>query len=792
MKTPVPFIRRLLSITLAFSCITGAAFGNGLIIIDEPIDIDIHIHPEPPRPHPPIIRPPRPPRPIHRHMPLDLKSQRVDVTIKDQLVTTEVKQIFENPTSRRLEGTFIFPVPRNARVDKFEMDVNGELVEAELLPADKARKIYEDIVRKAQDPALFEYAGRDLFKVRIFPIEPHSKKEVRIQYSELLSKDGNLVRYAYPLNASKYCRKPIDDFAMKVEIEASGGKALKTVYSPSHDVEVSRKGKRRAVLGMEEKNLATDQDFVLYYSLKPTGNDPVSVDFLTFHEDGTDEPGHFLLMLSPNVWEDDAEVEIVPKDVVFVFDTSGSMRGDKLEQAQAAMRFCIESLNPEDRFEVIRFSTEAEPVFEKLVKATDGNQKKALKFIDGVRAIGGTAIQEALSQAVDSAADAAEDGRPTQVIFLTDGKPTLGSTKTDVIVESVESAMGKKSVRVFCFGVGTDINTHLLDLVTEKTKALSQYVLPDEDIEEKVSTFYAKIADPVLADLKLSIEGVEWVRERYPKDLPDLFRGQQLLVLGRYERKKDKGDIVLTGWVNGKKAAFEFPAEFGDGGDEHEFIANLWATRRVGYLLDNIRLQGESDELKEEVAELARKYGIVTPYTTYLIVEDEARRDVPRQLRTQLFQGRTERESDGFSVVRPAAADPFADASQTRGNSIAEESGAAGVASATSTSELKQATGKVSVRRSNEAIARLGGAVRAEIPSQNIQGKTFYYQSTGVWMDGEAQKLDAAKAEKKRTIKFGSDEYFALLSENLQLTQWLSVGPNVQIVIDGELIEITP
>lgn len=790
-------MKSLLTFLLLAIAFSSPVFGNGLIIVTEPVD-DFTSIPRPPDR--------RPPRPIHQFMPLDLKSQRVDIKIKDQLVTTEVQQIFENQSSRRLEGTFIFPVPKNARIDRFEMEVNGELVEAELLDAKAARKIYEDIVRRAKDPALFEYAGRDLFKVRIFPIEPHSKKEVRIQYTELLPRDGNLVRYAYPLNVSKYCRKPIDDFAMKIEIEASGDNTLKTVYSPSHEVEIARKGKRKAVIGLEEKGMATDQDFVLYYSLRPGGDNPVALDFMTYHEDGTDEPGHFMLLLSPNLWDDDAEIEVTPKDVIFVFDSSGSMRGEKMEQAKEAMKFCIESLNPEDRFEVIRFSTEADPVFEELVKVTPKNRKKALTFVEKVRAIGGTAIEEALTEAIETATAAVEDGRPTQVIFLTDGKPTLGSTNEDVIVASVKKAMGeqKKQVRVFCFGVGTDINTHLLDRVTEETRAVSQYVLPNEDIEEKVSSFYAKISDPILANLKLKIEGVDWVRERYPKDLPDLFRGEQLLVFGRYNREKNSGDVVLTGWVNGKETAFEFPIEFGKGGEDNAFVANLWATRRVGYLLDKIRLEGESDELRDEVAQLARKHGIVTPYTTYLIVEDEARRGVPEDFRTsQVSQpqggtGLNLTRSPRESATRrssPGASDPFADLSvageaDAARSSLQKKDGAAGVAGATSTSELKNASGAGSVGRSNNAIERLGGNVSGLTQSQTVAGKTFYFQADGGWIDADAQALKA-ESQKSRKIKFGSEEYFELLATNIQLTQWLSVGQAVQLVVDGELIEIT-
>jgi len=720
-------------------------------------------------------------------MPLDLKEQQVNIQIKDQLVTTSVRQVFENPTSRRMEGTFLFPIPKDAQVQDFSMEVNGELVEAELLDAKKARKIYEDIVRQALDPALFEYAGRELFKVRIFPIEPHSEKEVRITYTELLSKDENVVRFAYPLNTTKYCLKPIKNFSMKIEMEASEGKMLKTVYSPSHEIEVVRKGKRKAVLGLETSKMDVDQDFVLYYSLKPQGDEPIALDFLTHHEDGADEPGHFMMLLSPTLW--DGEAKILPKDVVFVFDSSGSMRGEKMEQAQAALKYCIKNLNPEDRFEVVRFSTEAEAVFDEMVTANEDNLGKALKFVKNVRAIGGTAIQEALNMAVSTAAEKAEDGRPVQIIFMTDGKPTLGATREDVILKSLEKAMGEKDkdMRVFCFGIGTDINTHLLDMVTERTRAVSQYVLPDEDIEDKVSRFYAKISEPVLTDLKIKIEGADFIRNRYPKDLPDIFRGDQLLVLGRYATEKAEGKVLVSGWMNGEKKDFEFPVSLGGEKSDHKFIAHLWATRRVGYLLDQVRLEGESNELREEIAQLARKYGIVTPYTSYLIMEDEAMRGVPQRLRTQ--DTSTFGRVHGGSGVAATEA-PAADAIEEDYEALRSKSdGASAVAGAKATGELKNATtGVASTRKANIEADKARGYAIGGAQNQNIAGKTFYQKGGDIWIDSEAQGLDGDSDA--REIKFGSDEYFDLLAENAELTQWLSVGPDVDVVVNRQLIKV--
>ena len=497
-----------------------SAYANGLIIVDK-----AHVLPRPPHPRPPWPPRPIPPhRPIRQFLPLELRTQNVEVTIKDQVAVTKLRQVFYNPSDRRMEGTFLFPVPKGARIDKFSMEVNGKMQKAELLDSAKARKIYEDIVRKALDPALFEYAGQSLFKVRIFPIEPKKEKEVKINYTEILERDGKMVRYLYHLNTKKYSSKPIKDLSMKIDLETSEAE-IKSVYSPSHETEIKRHGKRRVVVGLEKKNMATDADFLLYYSLKDKGGSDIDLSVLTHKEDKEDEEGHFMLLLNPGAWDDKSSV--IPKDVVFVFDSSGSMRGKKIEQAKKALKFCVESLNKEDRFELIRFSTEAEPIFGKMVSAGEKNRKKAVKFIDSVRPIGGTAIEEALVEAASIISEKASDKRPTQVIFMTDGQPTIGAIKEEVILHSLRKKTGdsKSKIRVFCLGIGTNVNTHLLDKITEETKAASQYVLPEENLEYKLSRFYAKISEPVLADLKLTIDGPNRVRGIYPKNLPDLFKG---------------------------------------------------------------------------------------------------------------------------------------------------------------------------------------------------------------------------------------------------------------------------
>lgn len=781
-----PIARRILApvaLAVAVLWFPGALQAHGLIVVDEPVLIlpvpPPHHPPHPP--HPPVLPPwPRPPRPMHQLMPLDLERQQVEVKITSQVAITEVRQVFRNPTSQRLQGTFLFPIPAGAHVSEFSMDIDGEMVPAELLDADKARRIYEDIVRRAQDPALFEYAGQQMFKVRIFPIEPRAKKEVHVRYAELLRKDGGIVRYVYPLSTAKQSRKSIPDFALHLELEAGEGKVLKTIYSPSHEVEIRRKGDRQAVVGMEEDALTTEEDFVLYFSDRPGSGEAVDLDFLTFPEKGTGGAGYFAVLLSPSAWK--PEDKPMPKDVVFVFDSSGSMRGQKMEQAKAALTYCVDGLHEGDRFEVIRFSTEAETVFGELRAATGENREQARRFLSSVQAIGGTAIEEALTLAMRTASQTSREGRPAHVIFLTDGLPTLGATNEQVILKSMRKAWKETSapVRVFSFGIGTSINTHLLDLIAEETKALSEYVLPDENLEEKVSRFFAKISDPVLTGLELALEGADWVRERYPKDLPDLFRGEQLVVLGRYQAGGREGRLVLKGRFADEERVYHFPVELGGKSEGGQFIARLWATRRVGYLLDQVRLHGESRELKEEIAELARKFGIVTPYTSYLIMEDEDRRQVPVPFRTQ---------APGFNRggMDPGPARPAAEMGSEYEALKAEKDGARAVAGAAAAKQLKESVRTASVPEANAVADRARGESIALAPSRNIAGKTFYWQAER-WVDEEAQS--AKKAKPDRQIRFGTPEYFALLSRAGAVAQWLSVGPEVQVVLGDELIEI--
>ena len=223
---------------------------------------------------------------MHAFAPLEVSSQKIATHITDQVAVTAVDEEFYNPNPRRLEGTFVFPIPKGAQIDKFTMEIDGRLVQAELLAADKARGIYEDIVRRMKDPALMEYEGRDVLKVRIFPIEPNSKKRITLTYTQVLKADSGLVGYVLPMSTGKYSSKPIKSVSVKVDLESK--RPLKSIYSPSHSVEIRRDGANRATVGFEASEVMPDTDFQLYFAPE---KDEIGLNLMTL-QDG--RPGRLL------------------------------------------------------------------------------------------------------------------------------------------------------------------------------------------------------------------------------------------------------------------------------------------------------------------------------------------------------------------------------------------------------------------------------------------------------------------------------------------------------------------
>lgn len=708
---------------------------------------------------------PLPPRVIFSPYLLQVKYHHVDVNIDNQLAVTKIDQEFYNPTNRRLEGYYMFPIPKGASLKNFSMYINGKETPAELLDANKARKIYEDIVRRQLDPALLEYQGQKLLKARIFPIEPHSTKRVKISYNEIIKKDNGTFEYLYPLNTEKFSSTNLKDVTVNVTINSKN--ILKNIYCTTHNTDIVRKSDYKAIVSYEAKNVKPDTDFKVYFN---TDKSKIGLSMLTYKK-AESKKGFFFLNASPGLINKKSEIS--NKAITFVLDVSGSMAGEKLDKAKKALLFCIENLNKNDKFEIIKFSTEAEPLFHELVNTDSKNIIKAKRFIKELKPIGGTNIDEALTKALQNKGDSL----PHMIIFITDGKPTIGETRETKLVHKVNK-YNHENVRIFTFGIGTEINTHLLDKITSSTRAYRSYIRPEEDIELKISNFYTKVQSPVLTNVKVKVSKNIRITKTYPRNLPDLFVGSSLTLIGQYQGA-GRATVVVEGKLKNKFKKFTYQVNFAKVNNKNQSIASLWATRRIGYLLDQIRLNGETREVVDEVTKLARTYGVITPYTSYLILEDENTRVSRNQL-----------DLDSQTLGQITRRDTkFNQRSKKEFYSMKSKSGTASVQASEEIQDLNNVYNfsqtKIGKSRLN-VKDKMGRKINLTQQVKNVQGRAFY-NANNLWIDS---KIQSKKYKSEIKIKFASKKYFNLLRRNPEVSSYMALGKNVKFILNNNYYEI--
>lgn len=698
----------------------------------------------------------RPIPPDIRVINISVKNVTLDIKIEDNIAMVTVDEIFHNPNHRQLEGTFILPILPEASVQNLSLWINGTESKGELLDRDKALQYYLEIVRQRIDPALLEYAGYGLLKLRVFPIPAFNQDlgqgpgNVRIKYAYTyrLPNDSGLCVFRHPWGTNKFSQEPIDSAVIKATIKS--GIPIKTVYSPTYpNIDIVRKDDRNISISFEQNKMKPDKDFLLYYSLSEK---QFGINLVTYKKPNID--GFFMMMLSPKYEMKDNE--IVKKDVVFVLDTSGSMlENGKIEQVKKSLNFCINSLRKTDRFNLVTFSGDIRQFKDSLQGASKKMRAEAVKWVADIEARGGTNINDALQTVLGMVEPNSK--RPFMIVFLTDGIPTIGEQNPQQILKNV-AAKNTANIRIFTFGVGFDVNTHLLDKLAEANRGAREYITPGEDIEVKVSNFYEKIAYPVLSDIKVEVSGME-IYDRYPKNTADIFRGSQMVILGRH-----KGDgqklITLTGMVNGEPRKFEYEATFANT-ETADFIPRLWATSKIGYLMDEIRLRGENKEVKDEIIKLAKEYGILTPYTSWLVVEDVKTASSPGLRR--LGEEMQDRNRSGGLSPQPTA--PAAEPSKATGKDAVDFSKKA--------SDLKE--GKY-----DSASGDMERTVK------QVGDKTFYI-SNGIWYDSLYQEKDKDKITK---VKYLSDDYFDIIKKNIQLAKYFALGKSVIICFGDKIYEI--
>lgn len=697
-----------------------------------------------------IIPPPPPPcgvepcpLPVRPMAQLNIRYHHVDVKVDQQVAVTHVDQVFTNPNDWPVEGTYVFPLPMDAVVSSFVLWVDGEPVKGKIMDAQEARSTYESIVRQLKDPALLEYIGRGAFQASIFPIPPKGERRIELEYSQVLTAENGLVRYQYPLNTEKFSGKPLEN--VRITVRASSSLPVRAVYSPTHPIAVNRDGDTRFTASYEANNVTPDMDFSLMYSM----GDTEAFHLFSYRDpgDAQDRDGFFMILMAPQKGE--AET-VVDKDILLVLDRSGSMEGEKFNQAKDALRYILNHLNSGDRFYLMSFSSGIEKYADGLRPAGEAGQ--AVAWVDRLGAAGSTDINRALLEA----SAVADRERPTYLIFLTDGLPTEGVTDSAEILKNFTSS-ASKNLRLFAFGVGYDVDTFLLDSLVQEHHGSSTYVKPGEPLDEILSGFYARVSTPVLTDLSLDFGSLP-VYDLYPDPLPDLFEGSQVVIVGRY-REGGVTNVTLHGRTNQKERTIRFSEQRFDEespstSEQAATLPRIWATRKIGYLLNKIRLQGPDKESIDQIVRLGTRYGIVTPYTSYLVTEP----------------------------VPLGAEDRSRSAEQTY-----QQLAAATAAPAFGEAAVEKAAQEGAMSQANVAPAAprdVGGGEQQQVV-KTVGARTFVYQN-GVWIDTQ---FDPDQMQPQQ-VTFLSDAYFKLLQQRPDLAAAMALGQRVIIVFDQTAVEI--
>ncbi|WP_337177792.1 VIT domain-containing protein [Paludisphaera sp.] len=744
---------------------------------------------------PPIPVPTPIPTPVQR--PFEVRALTIDARIRDQAAEVQVSQTFYNPGSTEMEAEYFFPVPEDAAVEHLVLMVDGKEIAGRLMGKDEARRIYEEIVRSKRDPALLEYMGRGLYRTSVFPIPAGAERKVVMRYTQLCRRDRDVVEFTYPLSTQKHAAKPVG----KLEIRASiaSKEAIKSVFCPSDEARVDRAGDHDVKVSLDRSDVTPTRDFRVVYTLAE-GSLGASV---LSHRPDSGEDGYFLVLAAPEVKAADSKP--LPKTVVFVIDRSGSMAGKKMDQARNALRTVLDDLREDDLFNIVVYDDRVETYKPELQRYGPDARAEARRYVDNIREGGSTNIADALKSALDMIRD---DSRPSYVLFLTDGLPTAGETNEFKIAEACKKA-NDRGTRVFSFGVGYDVNARLLDRLSAGNGGATEYVKPDEDIEAHVARYMAKLTSPVLTGVRIEFADSD-VNRAYPRDVPDLFDGGQIVWAGRY-RRSGTTKLKVSGKVGGESRSFEFPAELAeaDRGNTYRFVERIWAARRIGDLIDQIDLNGQNKELVDELVSLSTKYGIMTPYTSFLADERTPLHAMTQNTDRARVALRELESVGGMSgVVQRQVKGYYQNAGQADAMALNRAVGQPGQAGMGGMMGGMAGMGAMSLSAApaGPATGRAGGAqvaAKASAPASRAQAgerdvaetvrqvgaKTFYYKE-GRWVDSAVKPEDEAGA---KVIRQFSDEYFDLArAQSDERNRYLAFNEPVVVKLDDAVYRIEP
>jgi Ca-activated chloride channel family protein len=686
------------------------------------------------------------------------------IDILEGTATTTIELQLQNTSSRREEAELIFPVPDGAVVRGFAYDGPGGQITAQVLPKDEAKRIYQQLVSKIRDPALVEFVGYNLIRSSVFPVEAGGKQKVRLTYEHLLEVDGNRMDYVLPRTESL-------EYAVPWQITANikAKRPISTVYSASHKLDTKRISDKHISVNVAAEAGKEPGPFRLSYLLQENG---VTASMFAYPDEKVGG-GYFLLLAGlpaeAPIGEDNPAIK---REVTLVIDRSGSMRDGKIEQVKEAALQIIAGLKKGEAFNVCIYNDKVQWFSRKPVIKTQKNQEAARKYIEGVTANGGTNIHAALSEALGQ--------EPTKgmlpiVLFLTDGLPTVGNTSEVAIRELVTKSNPHKR-RVFTFGVGVDVNAPLLEKIADSSRAKAEFVLPKEDVEAKIGKVFERLTGPILADARIQVvkkngePAVGRTRDILPDELPDMFEGDQLVLLGQYVGDKPIS-FKINGNYLGKKRTFKFAFEFDKAHARNGFVPRLWASRKIAQLIDEVRQMGaepgtsSSDpkvkELIDEIVRLSTEFGILTEYTAFLAREETNLEDRDRVAHEagRMLESRAIHTRSGLGAVNQSVNFDF---------------------------QKRQATLNMTNGFYDENMNRVSITTVQQINDQ------AYYRRGDRWVDSRLVNIET-EVKPGKVIEFGSQEFVELAEELAKENRQgsIALAGDVLLMVNGEPVLIT-
>jgi len=726
-----------------------------------------------------MVRPPAGPATNYQ-----LEKIGLEVVIDGQKASCVLKYVIHNPGNAPIEVDFLAPLPGGGTVTGLTLFDGRKEMPGQIYGKDEAFKIYQEIVSRLKDPALLEYAGRDTFRARVFPVPAKGRQTLELNFNYLAPKSDGQVGFEFPLAGPMTSGRTPEQ---EVHLVVRSAPGLSGLYSPLAGVNIDHQPGRDAVVSYRAEKIPVIDRFQLYFQTESGG--PVGGLVLS-HKPDSDDDGYFLFLADPVLSRD--EKAETAKNVIFALDKSGSMDGKKFDQARAALRFILERLEPRDNFNLVDYNHQVFTWKPELMDMSPENRRSALAYVDNLRSGGSTNIEEALTTAFRMIGD---PDQPNYIIFLTDGQPTVGEQNEMRLAELARKANPQSAARLFSFGVGYDVNARLLDRLSGQAGGSSVFVSPDEDLEAKVSSFFSRLTSPVL--LRPELASRRPVNRVLPERLPDLFAGQQMAVVGRYPAG-GSNTFTLTGLSGDKKEKFQYPVSLATGPvPDGLFIAGLWAQRRIGEIIDQLDLAGgrPNKELVDELVKLSKKYGILTPYTSFLALENQnitrneslaplAAENLSIMGETSGRQANAQREFKNQLRLAPPKVSPAAPArpAPVRADDLrkrAADSSAHPAAPPPAPAPLMAGL--------DSQVAR-AGAAKLSLPNQ-WGGQTFFFKD-GQW---QAENLTEADLKKITTVKQFSEEYFTLAKKlKPEEMVWLTQKEPVLFKYEGRNYLIEP